>query len=60
VELKGLAEVDFGRGIDEVKTTAHDAPDKTNSIENVGLGKREDVIDRRQPSSEALTIQRRL
>jgi len=56
VRLKGLAEVsDLKRGsdldrFDELRTTAHDVPDKTKSVGNVGLEKCEDVIDcRRAP-----------
>ena len=54
MRLKGLAKVsDLERGsdfdrFDELRTTIHDVPDKTKSAGNVGLEKREDVIDCRR------------
>ena len=54
MRLKGLAKVsDLERGsdfdrFDELRTTVHDVPDKTKSAGNVGLEKREDVIDCRR------------
>ena len=51
MRLRGPAEVNLERGVDfdrfdELGTRVHDVPNETYGIRNVGLGEREDAVDR--------------